>query len=96
MMMFKNKTALVFGGSGAIGRAVGQAFGREGAHVHLGARGQDRLEEAAQDIRAAGGTAETLLVDTLDEQATINAVAQLAGRTGGIDIVVIATSFMHD
>jgi 3-oxoacyl-[acyl-carrier protein] reductase len=87
---------LVFGGSGVIGRAVGQAFAREGAHVHLGARGQDRLGEAAHDIHAAGGTAETFQVDTLDEQATIDAVAQLAGRTGGIDIVVNATSFMHD
>jgi NAD(P)-dependent dehydrogenase (short-subunit alcohol dehydrogenase family) len=95
-MMLKNTTAMVFGGSGAIGRAVGQALAREGAHVHLAARRQDRLAEAAQNIRAAGGTAETFQVDTLDEQATIAAVARLARRTGGIDIVVNATSFLHD
>lgn len=95
-MMLKSKTEMVFGGSGAIGRAVGQAFAREGAHVHLGARGQDRLGEAAQDIHAAGGTADTFQVDALDEQATIDAVAQLARRNQATDIVVNATSFLDD
>jgi 3-oxoacyl-[acyl-carrier protein] reductase len=95
-MMLTRKTALIFGGSGAIGRAVAHKFAREEALVHLAARRGDLLDIAALDIRAAGGTAETIRVDVLDEQATIAAVGQLVERTGGIDIVVNATSFMHN
>lgn len=92
----KGKTALIFGGSGAIGRAVGHVLARKGANVHLVARRQDGLEKAALSIRSAGGTVETVQTDVLDDQATERAVAQLVDRTGGLDIVVNATSFMHD
>lgn len=95
-MSMSGKTAVIFGGSGAIGGATGHALARQGAHVHLGARNRGRLERAARDIRAAGGTVHTFEVDALDGQATAEQVAQLAARTGGIDIVVNATSFMHD
>ncbi|TYB86105.1 SDR family NAD(P)-dependent oxidoreductase [Oceaniovalibus sp. ACAM 378] len=95
-MLAENKTAMIFGGSGAIGSAVGHALAREGAHVHLGARTEERLRRAALVIRAEGGKADTFKVDALDEQATLNQTARLAERTGGIDIVVNATSFMHD
>ncbi|MGL4236300.1 SDR family NAD(P)-dependent oxidoreductase [Tabrizicola sp.] len=96
MTMLKAKTALILGGSGAIGSAVGHALAREGAQVHLGARQQARLDKVAQAIRAEGGEVGTFQVDTLDERATSDAVADLASRAGGIDIVVNATSFMHD
>ncbi len=95
-MSMNKKTAVVIGGSGAIGSAVGHALARQGAHVHLGARNSERLERAAHAIRAAGGTVHTFEVDALDGPATSERIAQVAGRTGGIDIVVNATSFMHD
>lgn len=90
------RTAVIFGGSGAIGGAVGHALARLGVQVHLGARDMARLDEMARSIRAAGGAAQTFEVDALDAQATSGQIAQLVGRTGGIDVVVNATSFMHD
>jgi NAD(P)-dependent dehydrogenase (short-subunit alcohol dehydrogenase family) len=96
MMLMNGKTAVIFGGSGAIGSAVGHALARHGAHVHFGARNRERLDEAARGIHAAGGTARTFEVDALDEQTTSERVADLAKRVGGIDVVVNATSFMHD
>ena len=95
-MLARGRTAVVFGGSGAIGSAVARVLAREGAHVMLGARTRERLDRVAGEIREAGGTADPFLVDVLDEQATDEQVARLAERTGGIDIVVNATSFMHD
>ncbi|KJS20395.1 MAG: short-chain dehydrogenase [Hoeflea sp. BRH_c9] len=95
-MELENKTALIFGGSGAIGSAVGHALARQGAHVHLGARTEDRLDTVARAIRAEAGTADTFEVDVLNEQATLDQTARLAERIGGIDIVVNTTSFMHD
>ncbi len=51
-MLLKNKIVVIFGGSGAIGRAVAHVIAREGAHVYLGARSQERLHQIADDIRA--------------------------------------------
>ncbi|EEH69648.1 hypothetical protein HMPREF0023_0827 [Acinetobacter sp. ATCC 27244] len=39
---------------------------------------------------------ETFCIDVLDEKSIIKQVAQLAQKSGGIDIVVNATGFMHD
>jgi 3-oxoacyl-[acyl-carrier protein] reductase len=96
IMLMENKIAVIFGGSGAIGAAVGHALARQGAKVHLGARTQARLDQVVGSIRANGGTAESFLVDALDAGVTMEQVARLAERTGAIDIVVNATSFMHD
>ena len=46
-MLLKNRTAIVHGGSGAIGSAVAQAYAREGAEVHLTGRTRDPLEDVA-------------------------------------------------
>ncbi|GJK53246.1 hypothetical protein TUM17561_06640 [Enterobacter cloacae] len=88
-MSLKNKTAVIFGGSGAIGSAAAYALAREGATVYLAARDQARLEHVANRIHAAGGSARLFVFDALDADATLPDVT-------GIDIVVNATGFMHD
>lgn len=50
------KTALVFGGSRGMGRAVAQQLSMEGVHVVIAARTQATLESAANDITALTGT----------------------------------------
>lgn len=95
-MLLKDKTVVIFGGSGAIGRAAALAMAKEGARIFLAARQADKLEKAAAEIRAAGGSVETLQLDVLDGGQTTAQVANLAGRTGGIDIVVNATGFLHN
>jgi NADP-dependent 3-hydroxy acid dehydrogenase YdfG len=88
-MQLKHQTALVFGGSGAIGSAVAHALARDGAHVYLGARDQTRLDATAESIRAAGGTASTFIFDALHGTDPLPALTS-------IDVVVNATGFMHD
>lgn len=92
----KNKTAVIFGGSGAIGSETARTLAREGAHVYLVARHQGKLDRIANEIRAAGGTVDTWLIDVLDEQSIHEQTAKLAQQAGGIDIVVNATGFMHN
>ena len=86
-MLLKNKTAIVYGGSGAVGGAVARAYAREGAHVVLAARNRAPLETVADDIRAAGGKAEVTLVDARDPASIEAHLTEVAGRLGPIQIM---------
>ena len=82
-MLLDGTAALVYGGAGAVGSAVAQAFAREGARGFLAGRTQSRLEEVAAAIRSAGGVAETAEVDTMDQAAVdvhAEPVVEAAGR----------------
>lgn len=85
-MLLKNKIAIVFGATGGIGSAAARSFAREGAHVFLVARKQDKLDALAAEIKSAGGNAETASVDALDEAAMIRYASEVAKKTGRIDI----------
>ena len=85
-MLLEHKNAIIYGGGGRIGGAVARAFAREGATVHLAGRTLDRLEQVAEQIRAAGGTAETATLDALDQTAVEAHADAVAARHGSIDI----------
>jgi 3-oxoacyl-[acyl-carrier protein] reductase len=85
-MLLENKNAVVYGGAGSIGGAVARAFAREGATVFLAGRTLSKLDEVADEIRSAGGTAETAEVDALDEQAVDEHADAVAAQAGGIDV----------
>lgn len=91
-MLLENKTAIIYGGGGAIGSAVARAFAREGARVFLAGRTRRTLDDVARTIRDAGGTAEVAQVDALDQAAVGQHAASVAGAAGGIDIAFNATS----
>jgi NAD(P)-dependent dehydrogenase (short-subunit alcohol dehydrogenase family) len=88
MDLLKEKTAVVYGGGGAIGGAVARAFASEGARVHLAGRTVASLETVAEQIRVAGGVAETAVIDALDERAVDEHADTVAAAAGGIDIAI--------
>jgi len=90
-MLLANKTAIVYGGAGAIGSAVAQAYAREGAQVHLAGRTPATLEQVGARIRRDGGAAHVASLDVLD-QAAVEEHATAVAATGGIDICFNATS----
>ncbi|MFI5696712.1 SDR family NAD(P)-dependent oxidoreductase [Kribbella sp. NPDC051586] len=81
-MMLTDKHAIVYGAAGPLGSAVAKTFAAEGATVHLAGRTAERLERVADEIRAAGGTAEAAVVDALDEKS----VDDHAAAVGRIDV----------
>ena len=85
-MLLQDKTAIIYGGGGSIGGAVARAFARESATVYLAGRTESRLDDVAEQIRAAGRKAETAQVDALDEKAVDEHADSVAEAAGRIDI----------
>ena len=92
-MMLDGKSAIVYGGAGAMGGAVARAFAREGAQVFLAGRTAATLEEVAEEIRSTGGVADTAEVDAMDQAAVAAHADRVAGAAGGIDISFNAISY---
>lgn len=95
-MLLENKTAVVYGAGGAVGRAVARVFAREGARLFLTGRRLAGLEELAREITAAGGRAEAARVDALSQDEVERHAAEVVERAGGIDISVNAVSIRGD
>jgi 3-oxoacyl-[acyl-carrier protein] reductase len=80
--------ALVTGGSGAIGAAICRRLAASGTRVAVHAnRNLAEAERVAQNIRAAGGTADALAFDVTNEQETTSALERLLAG-GPVQIVV--------
>src|SRR5215469_1120796 len=69
------KIALITGASRGIGAAVAERYAAEGAHLVLAARTVGGLEEVDDKIRAAGGTAATLVPLDLRDFVKIDELA---------------------
>jgi 3-oxoacyl-[acyl-carrier protein] reductase len=85
-VLLKGKNAVIYGAGGSIGGAVARAFAAEGAAVHLAGRTLESLEKVAEEIRSAGGAAETAQLDALDERAVDEHADAVAASAGSLDI----------
>ena len=82
------RIALITGASRGIGAALARGFAAAGAHVVMTARTVGGLEEADDEIRAAGGTATLVEMDLCDSDAINRLGASLHERWGRLDILV--------
>jgi NAD(P)-dependent dehydrogenase (short-subunit alcohol dehydrogenase family) len=88
-----NQNAIVYGGGGGIGGGIARALAREGARVFLAGRTLKSLEAVAEQIRAAGGTADVAEVDATDEHGVDAFVDSVAGKGGSVDISINVISY---
>ncbi|MFG2196774.1 SDR family oxidoreductase [Streptomyces sp. NPDC048639] len=91
-VLLARKTAIVHGGSGAVGAAVARAFAREGAAVHLTGRTVPPLEDVARRIQDERGVAHVAQLDATDRDAVDRHADAVAVAGNGIDICFNATS----
>ncbi|PSP27168.1 short-chain dehydrogenase [Halobacteriales archaeon QH_2_65_14] len=89
------QTAVITGASRGIGKAVAEAFASAGAHVVICARNGDRIEEAADAIREAGGSATVSRADVRDEFDVERLMERAAEIGGDIDYVVANAGIYH-
>jgi len=83
---FQGKVAFVTGAGSGIGRATAQAFAAEGAQVAVVDLPGDGLDETAQLIQGAGGTALAITADVTDPHDVKAAVRQTVDTLGGLDV----------
>lgn len=89
------KKIFITGGSRGIGLAIALRAARDGASVAIAAKTSDpnpklpgTIHSAAEEIRAAGGTALPIQCDLRDETQIAAAISQAAETFGGIDILI--------
>ncbi len=90
MGLLTGRSAMITGASRGIGRAIAEAFAREGARLALVATAPERLLETSRRCQELYGTQEIEMIglDVRDSKACDAAVKALADKMGGIDIVV--------
>ena len=85
--------AVITGASAGIGLACAEHLAREGVAVMLGARRADRLQAAADRIRAAGGKVDALPMDVTREEEVTALVQRARDAFGRLDIMVCNAGF---
>ncbi|HEU5269211.1 MAG TPA: SDR family oxidoreductase [Jatrophihabitans sp.] len=88
----ENKVALVAGGSSGMGLAAARELAREGAHVAIGARGQDQLKLAVAQLEEVAGSnrISATSLDLTDIEASRQWVRQVADEFGALHIVLVS------
>jgi len=82
------RVAVIPGGGGAIGSAIGVALAQAGAKVTIANTTLERAEAAAKRVRATGSDCLTMAADATKEADCARVVAATVERFGRIDIIV--------
>ena len=89
-MRFVEKSVLVAGGTGGLGRVVSLAFLSEGARVIVTYREQKEFDSLKSDAAANGASVNGHIVDVTDETAVRQLLDQVVAKYGRLDILVNA------
>jgi len=87
---FQGKTAIVTGGSGAIGRAISLRLALEGAKVFVAGRTKSKVQDVVDEIRVLGALAYPVLMDVTNPTSVEKAFQMIMNHEGtqSLDIVV--------
>lgn len=90
-----SQTAVVIGGTGALGGAMARALAGAGANVCVIGRNEQRGALRVQEIEEVGGKAFFQSADALDKSSVIAARDKILSQTGSINILVNAAGGNH-
>jgi NAD(P)-dependent dehydrogenase (short-subunit alcohol dehydrogenase family) len=88
LRLLQNHIAVITGAGSGIGRAIASGYAREGAQVSLLDINAQAAEEAAQQIRDAGGRAESFALDVTRREDCIAVARRIAEQVGPVSILV--------
>jgi NAD(P)-dependent dehydrogenase (short-subunit alcohol dehydrogenase family) len=87
-LQLKGRRALVTGSSSGIGRGTAHILAREGVHVVVHGRDEERTAAVVASVLEEGGSASQALGDLATEEGARAVIAAVEAATGGIDILV--------
>jgi 3-hydroxybutyrate dehydrogenase len=87
-MRLRNKSALITGAGNGIGKAIAQAFAREGAKVAIADINFAAAVEAADQIKSDGGTALAIEMDVTNEKQVDSGIQLALDTLKALDILV--------
>ncbi len=87
MENFREKTVLITGAAGGLGRAIALAFGEAGADVSLADVNEEGLHETAALVSGRKATARVSVVDLSSRQACFNLVKETVDHFGALDVL---------
>ncbi|MBI2088880.1 MAG: SDR family NAD(P)-dependent oxidoreductase [Deltaproteobacteria bacterium] len=94
MGLLDGKVALITGGSRGIGKAIAQAYAREGGKVHICARRESALQAAAAEIRAHGGEVSWCKADITKVRDVRRLLKAVRERYGTLHVLVNNASIL--
>ncbi|WP_108662154.1 SDR family oxidoreductase [Acuticoccus kandeliae] len=86
-----SKVALVLGAGGGLGSAIAKSLGAEGAKVAVADIDEKAAAATADAVRAAGGTAMSLVWDLADVGSVDAKVSAVEAELGPVDVFVAIT-----
>ena len=86
--MLDGKVAIVSGASYGMGRTMAEVFAREGAKVVMTARGREKLEAAARELREEGYEVTAVSADNKNLDDVKNVINTALETYGDLDIVI--------
>lgn len=84
----KNKKAIITGGSKGLGKAIAIALAKEGTHIGITGRNEERLQQVAEELKSYGVNAFYTVFDINIESEIKIRIEQLVRDLGGIDILI--------
>ncbi|HEK1688178.1 TPA: SDR family oxidoreductase [Pseudomonas putida] len=88
MSNINDKVVLITGASSGIGEAAARLIAAKGAHVVLGARRIDRLQQLVSEILAEGGSASARALDVTDLDSMHAFVEFAKAQHGKVDVII--------
>jgi len=88
MPLLRNHIAVVTGAASGIGHAIALGYAREGAQVTLLDQNEKAAADAAQEIRDAGGQAESFALDVTQREDCVAVAKRVSEQVGQVSILV--------
>ncbi|MCI0333295.1 MAG: SDR family NAD(P)-dependent oxidoreductase [Planctomycetes bacterium] len=87
MSYWRDKRAVVTGGSAGLGRALANVLVDRGARVAIVARGKEALDATSQELKARGGNVLAVAADVTSQSDVDRLASTVQSAWGGLDLL---------